>query len=66
MGTDNTTPRVLEFTAEKWPDAEAIVDGRGPPDATRAAPTPAEWIAAALEVQPAGGVMCLWTYMETR
>jgi HIP---CoA ligase len=27
MGTDNTTPRVLEITAEKWPDAEGIVDG---------------------------------------
>jgi HIP---CoA ligase len=27
MGTANTTPRVLELTAERWPDAEAIVDG---------------------------------------
>jgi acyl-CoA synthetase (AMP-forming)/AMP-acid ligase II len=27
MGTDNSTPRVLEITAEKWPDAEGIVDG---------------------------------------
>jgi hypothetical protein len=27
MGTDNTTPRVLEITAEMWTDAEAIVDG---------------------------------------
>ncbi len=27
MGSDNTTIRLLEIAAEKWPDAEALVDG---------------------------------------
>src|SRR5579864_6850567 len=27
MGTDDTTPRVLEVAAERWPDAEGVVDG---------------------------------------
>jgi hypothetical protein len=31
MGTDATTARVLEITAEKWPDAEAFVDGAARP-----------------------------------
>ncbi len=66
MGTDNTTPRVLEFTAEKWADAEAIVDGevrlrpRGlrPPRGSGSLPR-------SESNQPAES-LCLWTYMETR
>ncbi len=27
MGTDDTTIRILEMAAEKWPDVEALVDG---------------------------------------
>jgi acyl-CoA synthetase (AMP-forming)/AMP-acid ligase II len=52
MGTENTTPGIIGAAAEKWPDAEAIVDG----DVRISFAGLREWVAQATQAALAAGI----------